>query len=60
MINKLSWLEFEKTVQAIQKSLAPEGHVTHNEFLKGKNGVEHQCDVVLKIESGAVSVPVCD
>jgi len=42
------WLEFEKLVTNIQKTLAPQAKVTHNETLKGKNGVEHQCDVVLR------------
>jgi hypothetical protein len=50
-----NWLEFEKLVQAIQKSLAPEGQVTHNEFLKGKSNVEHQCDVVLRSKVGQFS-----
>lgn len=52
MTSKSKWVEFEKLVQMIQKSLAPEGQVTHNEFLKGKSNVEHQCDVVLRSKVG--------
>jgi hypothetical protein len=46
------WLEFERLIKNIQQTLAPEAKVSHNQLLRGKSGVEHQCDVVLSANIG--------
>jgi len=46
------WQEFERLAQQIQSDLAPEADVTRNEKLRGKSGVEHQCDLVLRSKVG--------
>jgi len=47
-----TWKTFETLTQRIQQQLAPEAVVTHDEKLKGKSGVLHQCDVVLRAPVG--------
>jgi hypothetical protein len=46
------WQRFERLAQIIQAQLSPDATVTHNERLRGRSGVEHQCDLVVRSKVG--------
>jgi len=50
------WKIFEELVATIQKSLAPNAKVTHNEFITGKSGVKRQLDVTVRCNIGQFSI----
>jgi hypothetical protein len=47
-----AWQEFEKLAQTIQGELSPHAAVSWNESLRGKSGVSHQCDIVVRQNVG--------
>lgn len=47
-----AWQEFEQLAQTIQTELSPEAIVSWNESLRGKSGVSHQCDIVVRQNVG--------
>lgn len=49
---KGTWKAFEQLTAKIQRDLAPEAAVTHNERIVGKSGATHQIDVLLRAHVG--------
>lgn len=55
---KPKWRRFEEAVASIQKNIAPNARITHDEKILGKSNTERQIDIVIHYDIGQISVLV--
>lgn len=55
---KLKWRKFEEVVASIQKNIAPNAKIIHDEKIIGKSGTERQIDITIRYHIGQFNILV--
>ncbi len=56
--NKSKWKKFEEAAASIQRNIAPNAQVTHDEKIKGKSGTDRQIDMAIRYSIGQFEILV--